>query len=100
MAGEDEQKLTAALQDHARSVADLLAENFALQALLLRIAAATQERPDLRLFVLEAFEDAAAFVRQTYLKRDGLLEALEVIDRMRIAFEGPEKPSPRPATRP
>ena len=37
-----------ALGEHTHDVEGLVAENFALQAILLRLAAATAERPDLR----------------------------------------------------
>ena len=100
MAGHDEQKLIAALQDHTRDVEGLLAENFALQTLLLRIASASAEQPDLHPLVLDAFDDAARFVRRECLERDRMFEALEVIERMRLAFKGPGQSPPRASTRP
>ncbi len=99
MEGHDEQRLIAALQDHTRDVEGLLAENFALQALLLRIASASAEKPDLHPLVREAFDDAASFVRRECLERGRMLEALEVIERLRLAFKGPGKSPSRTSTR-
>ena len=69
MAQPDEQALAGLLGDHARDVEGLVAENFALQAILLRLAAATAERPDLRPVVVDAFDEAASFIRQAVLRQ-------------------------------
>jgi hypothetical protein len=88
MAQPDEEALVSLLGDHARDMEGLIAENFALQAILLRLAAATAERPDLRPALLEAFEEAASFIQQTVLRQGRVTEALEVVERMRAAFTG------------
>jgi hypothetical protein len=88
MAREDEPSLIAFLGDHTREVEILMAENFALQALLLRIAAASVDQPALRPVVLQALDEAASFVEQVCLRRGHMTEAVAVIERVRAAFAG------------
>jgi hypothetical protein len=95
MAQPDEEALVNLLGDHARDVESLIAENFALQAILLRLAAAAAERPDLRPALVEAFEEAASFIQQTVLRQGRVTEALEVVERMRAAFTGRGTSPPR-----
>ena len=88
MAQQDEKALVNLLGDHARDMEGLIAENFALQAILLRLAAAAAEQPDLRPAIVEAFDDAASFIRRAALRQGRVTEALDVIERMRAAFTG------------
>ena len=95
MAQPDEEALVNLLGDHARDVESLIAENFALQAILLRLAAAAAERPDLRPALVEAFEEAASFIQRAALRRGRATQALEVVDRLRAAFTGRGTSPPR-----
>jgi hypothetical protein len=93
MPQEDERSLIAILDDHTGDVEGLLAENFALQALLLRIAAASANQPALRPVILQAFEEAATFVERVCLRRGHMTEAVAVIERLRVAFADRNKSS-------
>lgn len=92
MAQPDELALAGLLGEHTHDVEGLVAENFALQAILLRLAAATAERPDLRPAFVEAFDEAERFIQRTLLRQGGATEALEVVERMRAAFTGRTTP--------
>ena len=64
----NEQTLIKALQDHRRDLESLTAETFALQAVILQMATAMANRPDLRPMVLQAFDDAAGLVARMSLR--------------------------------
>ncbi len=91
----DEQTLIEALQDHRRDLENLTAETFALQAIILQMATAMANRPDLRPLVLQAFDDAAGLVARMSLREDKpstfVSQSLETIDRFREAFTGDRK---------
>ncbi len=91
----DEQTLIEALQDHRRNLESLTAETFALQAIILQMATAMANRPDLRPVVLQAFDDAAGLVARMSLREDKpstfVSQSLGVIDRFREAFTGDRK---------
>ncbi len=91
----DEQTLIKALQDHRRDLESLTAETFALQAIILQIATAMANRPDIRPMVLQAFDDAAGLVARMSLREDKpstfVSQSLETIDRFREAFTGDRK---------
>jgi hypothetical protein len=88
MTQQDDEHLIAFLHEHTQDMEGLLAENLALQALLLRIAAASADQPALRLVVLQAMDEAASFVEEVCLRRGHMTEAVAVVERLRAAFAG------------
>ncbi len=90
----DKREREKALASQRREIINLRAETFALQAVITHLAEGMVERPDLRPILLKAFDNAANHVAHMILTKEGrssdfLPEALEVIDRFRDAFAGP-----------